>query len=135
MRQTLARDTKIAIERMGMLNMLDFIFVAPFRDFGRLRNKPQGRLMYASSVHHESDAADAAEAKDPADGPGYGSGGDGSNIGAKVAALMSKRSRASRPGPAGREWRDATIRNRQKCHAGYRHFLLRGSTRSAVNGA
>jgi hypothetical protein len=42
-----------------MLNMLDFIFVASFRDFGRLRSKPQVRLMYASSVHDEADAADA----------------------------------------------------------------------------
>jgi len=37
---------------------------------------------------------DVAEAKDPADGPGNGGGGDDSDIGAKVAALMSKRSRA-----------------------------------------
>jgi hypothetical protein len=40
---------------------------------------------------------DVAEAKDSADGPGNGGGGDGSNVGAKVAALMSKRSRANRP--------------------------------------
>ena len=37
---------------------------------------------------------DVAEAKDPADGRGNGGGGDGSDIGAKVTALMSKRSRA-----------------------------------------
>ncbi|MFB9269460.1 IS1182 family transposase [Bradyrhizobium erythrophlei] len=38
---------------------------------------------------------DAAEAKaDRADGPGHGGGGDGSDVGAKVAALMAKRSRA-----------------------------------------
>jgi hypothetical protein len=82
---------------MRMLNALDFIFVASFRDFSRLRNKPQRRLMYAASVHDESDAADAAEAKGSADGPGNSSGGDGSNIGAKVAALMSKRPRTRRP--------------------------------------
>jgi transposase len=38
---------------------------------------------------------DAAEAKvDRTDGPGNGGGGDGSDIGAKVAALMARRSRA-----------------------------------------
>lgn len=38
---------------------------------------------------------DAVEAKkDRSDGPGHGGGGDGSDIGAKVAALMAKRSRA-----------------------------------------
>jgi len=38
---------------------------------------------------------DAAEAKaHRTDGPGHGGGGDGSDVGAKVAALMAKRSRA-----------------------------------------
>ena len=41
------------------------------------------------------EANDAAEAKtDRTDGPGTGGGGDGSDIGAKVAALMARRGRA-----------------------------------------
>jgi transposase len=37
---------------------------------------------------------DAAEARDRTDGPSDGGGGDGSNLGERVAALMAKRSRA-----------------------------------------
>jgi transposase len=49
---------------------------------------------YGRSIE-DNDAAEANEPKkDRADGPGAGSGGDGGDIGAKVSALMAKRSRA-----------------------------------------
>jgi transposase len=49
---------------------------------------------YSGSIE-DNDAAEANEpGKDRADGPGAGSGGDGGDIGAKVSALMAKRSRA-----------------------------------------
>src|SRR3984893_8584306 len=49
---------------------------------------------YGRSIE-ENDAAEANEPrKDRTDGPSAGSGGDGGDIGAKVSALMAKRSRA-----------------------------------------
>ncbi|SDI31822.1 MULTISPECIES: IS1182 family transposase [Bradyrhizobium] len=49
---------------------------------------------YGRSIE-DNDAAEANEPKkDRADGPGAGSGGDAGDIGAKVSALMAKRSRA-----------------------------------------
>ena len=49
---------------------------------------------YGRSIE-DNDATEAKEpGKDRADGPGAGSGGDGGDIGAKVSALMAKRSRA-----------------------------------------
>ncbi|WP_246669476.1 MULTISPECIES: IS1182 family transposase [unclassified Bradyrhizobium] len=49
---------------------------------------------YGRSIE-DNDAAEAnAPGKDRADGPGAGGGGDGSDIGAKVSALMAKRLRA-----------------------------------------
>jgi transposase len=49
---------------------------------------------YGRSIE-DNDAAEAnARGKDRADGPGAGGGGDGSDIGAKVSALMAKRLRA-----------------------------------------
>src|ERR1700720_3133087 len=49
---------------------------------------------YGRSIE-DNDAAEAnAAGKDRADGPGAGGGGDGGDIGAKVSALMAKRSRA-----------------------------------------
>jgi transposase len=49
---------------------------------------------YGRSIE-DNDATEANEpGKDRADGPGAGSGGDGGDIGAKVSALMAKRSRA-----------------------------------------
>lgn len=49
---------------------------------------------YGRSIE-DNDAAEASESgKDRADGPGAGRGGDGGDIGAKVSALMAKRSRA-----------------------------------------
>jgi transposase len=49
---------------------------------------------YGRSIE-DNDAAEANELrKGHADGPGAGSGGDGGDIGAKVSALMAKRSRA-----------------------------------------
>jgi transposase len=49
---------------------------------------------YGRSIE-DNDATEAnASGKDRADGPGAGRGGDGGDIGAKVSALMAKRSRA-----------------------------------------
>jgi transposase len=49
---------------------------------------------YGRSIE-DNDATEANEPrKDRADGPGAGGGGDGGDIGAKVSALMAKRSRA-----------------------------------------
>jgi transposase len=49
---------------------------------------------YGRSIE-DNDAAEASEpGKDRADGPGAGDGGDDGDIGAKVSALMAKRSRA-----------------------------------------
>jgi transposase len=48
---------------------------------------------YGRSIE-DNDATEADEPKDRADGPGEGRGGNGGDIGAKVSALMAKRSRA-----------------------------------------
>ena len=65
------------------------------------------------SIEDNDAAEDNDPRKDRADGPGGGGGGDGGDIGAKVSALMAKRSRAQcRSGSAGSKRRDAVVADR-----------------------